>query len=212
MICVGCVFVGSGRAFLYEFPCERQGVLFSPLFWDSGAAVFSGSSSLLFLLLLPPFLLLGSAWAALLFFCLCCRQDCRRRRQVRRSTCHVSFFSFFLFSLPGRPPSPLSFLSFFLSFFLSLSLSLACAQTQSSPTGFALGVAPRIALVVLLQSWGAIQRMAFRLPSMYVMHAVPGMEFSGSCSENCGGRFVQVVGCHPVTGSSYSGDGILYAL
>ena len=47
---------------------------------------------------------------------------------------------------------------------------------------------------------------------MYMMHAIPGMEFSGSCSENSGGRFAQVVGCHPENGSSYSVDGILYEL
>ena len=135
---------------------------------------------------------------------------------------HMPCLFFLFLSFLSARPAPLSlvlsfsfflsFLSFFFVFSLSLSLPLACAQTQSSPTGFALGVAPRIALVVLLQSWDAIPRMAFRLPGMYVMHAVPGMEFSGSCSENCGGRFAQVVGCHPVTGSSYSGDGILYVL
>ena len=127
MICVGCVFVGSGRAILYAFTCERQGVLFFAVFsglWGRGFRSGSASSPL------PPssspFLLLGSAWAALLFFCLCCCQDCRSSSKAGPALHMPCLFLLFLFSslCPAGPPLPCPFLSF--SFFLSFSLS--CMQ------------------------------------------------------------------------------------
>ena len=66
-ICIGCVFAGSGSAFLYGFSYLIQGVLVSCCSRDSGAVV-SGfvCSSLLFLLLLPPFFL-GAGLGSLSF-------------------------------------------------------------------------------------------------------------------------------------------------
>ena len=115
-------------AFLYGFTCEIQGVLFSPFFRDSGAAV-SGSSSLLFLLLLPPFFSWGRP--GLLFFssALAAVRTAVVEGRSDAAFAHAMLLSFF--SPLSARPAPLS-LALFFRFFFSLSLSLSLSLLHAS--------------------------------------------------------------------------------
>ena len=118
VICIGCVFAGSGCAFLYRFSYLLQGVLVSCRSRETGAAV-SGFvfSSLLFLLLLPPFFL-GAGLGSLSLLCSCRQDRIAWSRQVRLSICFVCVLSLLSFLSPRvGSPLPCSF-----SFFPSLSL------------------------------------------------------------------------------------------
>ena len=131
VICIECVFVGSGVRYCMDLLVSFREFFFSPSFRDSWAAV-SGCFSSLFLLFLPPFFSWGRP--GLLFFSsgLWLAGPLRRRRQVRPCIAHATLlFFFFLLSLPGRPPSPFPFSS--LSFCLSLSLSCMNSVNLAAP-------------------------------------------------------------------------------
>ena len=134
VFCVGCVFFGSGRAFLYGFTCDAiREFFFSPLFRDSGAAV---SGPVLLLLLFSsssfffPLSSLGVGLGCSSFLLCLLLPGLPSSTAGRSGAAHAMSLlsSSFLLSLPGRPPLSLAlfflFLSFFLFFFLSVFLFL----------------------------------------------------------------------------------------
>ena len=127
VFCLGCVFEGSGCAFLYGFSYLIEGVLvFFRRFFGTLGPRFRGfgSSFLLSSSFFFPLSFSGPAWV--LFFslpCSCCQVLVAWSRQVRRSICFFCLLSLLSFLSP-RVGSPLP-CSFFLFFFLSLlSLSI----------------------------------------------------------------------------------------
>ena len=164
-------FFGTlGRRFPVRFFFFSSSSFFFPL---SALGVGLGCSSFLLSVSLPG------------------RPSSSKAGQAQHMPCHVSFLSSFLSARPAPLSlvlSSLFFLSFFLSFSLSFSCmhsdtkfthgirSESCSENCGGciapvvgchfANGFSYsedspGVAPRIAVVVLLKSWGAIPRLEF---------------------------------------------------